>query len=92
MPKQTYPAAWGLTPLESAYLTALRPGKLIGADALAKLHPGPLSPKSARVRKTLQALRRKLDPVNIEIETKWGEGWQIGQAGRAKLTALVKAG
>ncbi|MBI1401468.1 hypothetical protein [Hyphomonas sp.] len=90
MAKQTFPAAWGLTPLEAAYLKALRPGAVVPAEKLAALHAAPLSPKSARVRKTMQALRRKLDPLDIEIETKWREGWQLGRAGRAKLTAALK--
>ncbi|MBK8199247.1 MAG: hypothetical protein IPK75_12860 [Acidobacteria bacterium] len=88
MAKATYPAAWGLTALESAYLNALRPGGLVSIAAFTALHSKSVPP--ARVRKTLQAVRRKLDPLNVEIETKWGQGWQIGQAGRARLTGILK--
>lgn len=90
MTKSTFPAEWGLTALESSYLTALRPGKVVSEDAFAKLHAGPLSPASRRVSKTMRQLRVKLDPLDIEIETKWGQGWRLGQAGRAKLTGLLR--
>ena len=89
MPAKTYPAAWGLTPLETAYLNALRPGKLVSAADLEKLHAGPVTKASRRIQKTIAQLRRKLDPHNVEIETKWGQGWQIGQAGRSRLTGLL---
>ena len=90
MAKGTYPSSWNLTPLESAYLTALRPGKVVSAAELEKLHAAPVTKASRRVQKTLGQLRHKLDPLNVEIETKWGQGWQIGQAGRARLTSLLK--
>lgn len=89
MAKITYPTAWGLTALEASYLTALRPGKIVSEADLANLHAGPLSPASRRVSKTMRQLRVKLDPFDIEIETKWGQGWRLGQAGRAKLTGLL---
>jgi DNA-binding response OmpR family regulator len=91
MAKATFPAEWGLTPLEAAYLTALRPGKVVSAAELETLHAAPVTKASRRVQKTLAQLRRKLDPYNIEIETKWGEGWRLGQAARARLTSLLKA-
>lgn len=90
MAKPSYPAEWGLTPLEAAYLTALRPGKWVSAATLETLHAAPVTKASRRVQKTLAQLRRKLDPYNVEIETKWGEGWRLGQAARARLTALIK--
>ncbi|MBA4338305.1 MAG: hypothetical protein C0421_05620 [Hyphomonas sp.] len=91
MAKAKFPEAWGLTPLEAAYLTALRPGKVVSPAALAKLHAGPLTEKSRRVSKTVAQLRRKLDPVNVEIETRWEEGWILGRAARSRLTALLAA-
>jgi hypothetical protein len=41
------------------------------------------------VRKTLAQLRHKLDPLNVEITTKWHEGWLLGRAARARLTSLL---
>ena len=91
MPAKTYPAAWGLTSLEAAYLTALRPGKVVSAADLEKLHAGPVTAASRRIQKTMAQLRRKLDPLNVEIETKWGQGWVLGRAARGRLTALMGA-
>ena len=89
MAKATFPAAWGLTALEAAYLKALRPGKVVSAADLEKLHAGPVTKASRRVQKTMGQLRRKLDPLDIEINTKWGEGWVLDRAGRARLTKLI---
>lgn len=90
MAKKTFPAAWGLTALEAAYLTALRPGNVVSAADLAKLHPAQLAEGSRRVSKTVGQLRRKLDALDIEINTKWGEGWSLDRAARARLTGLMK--
>lgn len=89
-----FPAAWGLTPLETAYLAALRSGKILGPDQLITLHPGvhlPTSDWRANVRRVIGKLRRKLDLVNVEIETRWDQGWILGRAARARLTGLLKA-
>lgn len=88
MPKPV-PAAWGLTPLETAYLDALRPGRVVSIADLTELHKAPVP--AQRVRKVLAALRRKLDPLNIEIGTDWGKGWILCRAARARLTELVNA-
>lgn len=94
MPRPTFPAAWRLTPLETAYLHKLRSGKILGAGDLITLHPGvPLQGSDSRrnVRRVIGGLRRKLDPVNVEIETRWEEGWILGRAARGRLTALLGA-
>lgn len=87
MPRTTFPAAWNLTDLEAAYLAKLRPGRIVSIDELTTLHKAPVPP--ARVRKVLAALRRKLDTLDIEINTKWGEGWSLDRAARSRLTALL---
>lgn len=86
----TYPESWGLSPLEAAYLNALRPGKIVSADDLVKLHRARPADPADRVRRTMAGLRRKLDPLNVEIATHWGEGWQLKQRGRARLTTLLR--
>lgn len=89
MPKPvTYPEAWGLTPLEAAYLTALRPGKIVSLEALTALHKAPVP--AVRVRKTIGQLRRKLDPHDVEITTRWNEGWLLKRSARMRLTTLMK--
>lgn len=89
MAKATFPEGWGLTNLEAEYLRALRPGKVVSEETLAKLHRGPLSPASRRVWKTMGLLRRKLDILDVEINTKWGDGWVLDRAARARITALI---
>lgn len=84
----TYPESWGLTPLESAYLSALRPGKVVSIAELTALHKAPVP--AARVRKVIGALRRKLDPVDVEISTHWAEGWELKRAARQRLTTLLR--
>lgn len=94
MAKTTFPAAWRLTPLETAYLARLRSGKILGAGDLIALHAGvPLKPAHARrnVGRVMAGLRRKLDPVNVEINTRWNEGWILDRAARSRLTALMGA-
>lgn len=89
MPRTNFPAAWGLTALEAAYLAKLRPGQIVSVDDLTALHKAPVP--AVRVRKVLAALRRKLDPMDIEISTHWGEGWELKRAARSRLTALLGA-
>ncbi|MFN7178387.1 hypothetical protein [Hyphomonas sp.] len=89
MAKATYPAEWGLTPLEAAYLTRLRSGKILGPGNFSELHPRVVTDVRGRVRKTMAQLRRKLDPLDVEITTKWHEGWVLGRAARARLTGLL---
>jgi hypothetical protein len=88
MAKAVYPLDWNLTPLEAAYLTKLRSGKIVSVAALTKLHKAPVP--TVRVRKTLAQLRRKMDPMNVEISTHWGEGWVLDRAARARLSGLLK--
>lgn len=88
MAKQSFPPEWGLTPLEAAYLRALRPGRIVSADALRGLHHAPVT--AARVRKVMGQLRRKLDPLDVEIATHWNEGWQLKQRARMRLTGLLR--
>lgn len=83
----SFPAAWGLTPLESAYLSALRPGKVVSIAELTALHKAPVQPQ--RVRKVIAALRDKLDPVDVEISTHWAEGWELKRSARQQLTKLL---
>lgn len=90
MPRQTFPAEWGLTPLETRYLRALRPGKVVSVAALAALHAGPLANPAERVRKVIWQLRRKLDPHDVEISTHWSEGWELKRAARQRLTTLLR--
>lgn len=94
MPRSPFPAAWRLSPLEQAYLAKLRSGRILGAGDLIQLHAGvPLEGANARrnVRRVIAGLRRKIDPVNVEIGTRWGEGWILDRAARARLTLLVNA-
>lgn len=89
MAAKPFPAEWGLTKLEAAYLTALRPGAVVPIEAFKALHETAVP--DARVRKVLASVRRKLDPFNIEINTKWGEGWILDRAARARLNSLMSA-
>lgn len=84
----TYPAEWGLTPLETAYLSALRPGKVVSIAELTALHKAPVQPQ--RVRKVIAALRDKLDPHDVEISTHWEAGWKLERAARQRLTTLLR--
>lgn len=86
----TYPESWGLTPLEAAYLTALRPGKVVSVEQFALLHAGRLKDPAERVRKVIGQLRRKLDPLNVEISTNWERGWELERAARQRLTTLFR--
>lgn len=86
----SFPAAWGLTPLEAAYLTALRPGKVVSVEQFTLLHAGRLTNPADRVRRTVAQLRRKLDPLNVEISTHWEKGWELERAARQRLTVLLK--
>ena len=83
----TYPESWGLTPLETRYLSALRPGKVVSIAELTALHKAPVQPQ--RVRKVIAALRDKLDPVDVEISTHWEAGWKLERAARQQLTKLL---
>lgn len=94
MTAKSFPAAWQLTPLEAAYLNKLRSGRIVGAAELIALHPaapGAGDDGRRRVRRIMASLRRKIDPVNIEIETRWSEGWILGRAARGRLTQLIGA-
>lgn len=86
----SFPAEWGLTPLEAAYLTALKPGKVVSVDQFALLHAGRLKDPAERVRKVIGQLRRKLDPLNVEISTNWERGWELERAARQRLTTLLR--
>lgn len=91
MAKQIFPKEWGLTPMETAYLIALRPGKVVPVDQFAVLHAGPLADPAASVRKVIAKLRRKLDPHDVEISTHWEQGWELKRAARQRLTTLLKS-
>lgn len=88
MAKNVYPDAWNLTPLETAYLIALRPGGVVSMEYLAALHAAPVP--ASRVRKVIAALRRKLDPMDVEISTHWEQGWELKRAARQRLTTLLR--
>ena len=89
MPKSvSYPEAWKLSPLEMAYLNALRPGKVVSIPELTALHKAPVQPQ--RVRKVIAALRDKLDPLDVEISTHWEAGWKLERAARQRLTTLLR--
>lgn len=91
MAKAKFPAEWGLTLLEAAYLTALRPGGIVSVEQLAKLHDRSLKNPRKSVYSMVAQLKRKLDPYNVEIATHWSEGWELKRAARQRLTTLLKA-
>lgn len=92
MAKAKYPAEWKLTALEQKYLDKLKSGKLLHSGDLIALHdsmPATEKKLTQNVSRVISSLRKKLDPVDVQIETVWGEGWKIGRVFRARLTELI---
>lgn len=92
MPKVKYPEEWGLTDLEQKYLNTLKGGRMQTPADLIKLHesaPETETKLRQNVSRVVSSLRKKLDPLNVELETHWGEGWKMGRVFRARLTELL---
>ena len=90
----TAPNAWKLTKPENRLLRAFRThGFLTKAAAFSAVYHDRHvadTPETDTITVFLCRLRKRLRPHGVEIYTRWGQGWGIDDANRARLDELTK--
>ena len=86
-----YPPAWRLSGQQVAILTALHMREWVSAEGL---HSGfrTASCEPDNLLKTqICKLRKKLEPLGVEIETLWGRGYSISPEHKRRLSQAIEA-
>lgn len=92
IPHSAFPAELGLTETDAKLASLLIERERVSrAAAVAVLHnPVTDTPNPKNVKVYVHKLRKKLEPLEVEIITLWGWGWRISTEHREKLKSRLK--
>lgn len=89
-----FPIEWRLRPASARLLSALlsAPNGYRSYDALSQIvSPTQVAVGSSLVKVQMAHLRSRLQPLGIEIATRWGEGYELPAASRRAISAALEA-